>query len=74
MPGGGKVSWEGLRVGNGLVGGGGWWWMDGWRGKRGKGFVGFRRRGGRRGIAGRTEEETFPDLEEVGSCEVMAGC
>ncbi len=39
-----------------------------------EGIWGDRRRGRRKGIGGRTEEETFPDLEEVGLCEVAAGC
>lgn len=39
----------------------------------GEGFGVFRRRERGRGIEGLTEEETFPDLEEVGSCEVTAG-
>ncbi len=48
----------------------------GWRdaGEKGGGFWAFRRRGRRKGIGGRTEEETFPDFEEVGLCEVATGC
>ena len=30
--------------------------------------------GGGNGIGKHTKEETFPDFEEVGLCEVAAGC
>lgn len=39
-----------------------------------KGGMGESNQGVRRkAIRGRTEEETFPDFEEVGLCEVAAG-
>ena len=64
-----KVSWGRVFEEEWLGG----WWVKGWRRKWGKGFGGLEG-GGREEVGGRTEEETFPDFEEVGLCEVAARC
>ena len=47
-------------------------WRDG--GEKGENDCGGLEEEGGKRVKRRTEEETFPDFEEVGLCEVAAGC